>query len=173
MALYRDNHYGFARYDHSNVDAEIKTNQVLAEVDRIVDRGEPASFLWVHYFDVHEPYEDTSLGTSDMDRYDGEIRKTDREIGRLLAGLRERLERPLIIALTAAACFALANSITVVAYRGGSNPLTVTGTRFILPTLLLIIILRAGGISLILPRATGLAALALGVLVPLQADQRR
>jgi drug/metabolite transporter (DMT)-like permease len=70
----------------------------------------------------------------------------------------------VIIALTAAACFALANSITVVAYRGGSNPLTVTGTRFILPTLLLIIILRAGGISLILPRATGLAALALGVL---------
>ena len=29
----------------------------------------------------------------------------------------------VIIALTAAACFALANSITVVAYRGGSNPL--------------------------------------------------
>jgi len=68
----------------------------------------------------------------------------------------------VLIALGAAACFALSNTITVVAYRGGSNPLTVTASRFILPALLLFIILRAKGLPLSLPRAAGLA-LVLGV----------
>jgi len=38
----------------------------------------------VHYFDVHEPYDATTLGNSDFDRYDSEILATDRAIGRLV-----------------------------------------------------------------------------------------
>ncbi len=70
----------------------------------------------------------------------------------------------VLIALGAATCFALSNTITVIAYRGGSNPLTVTTSRFILPILLLFIILRASGKPLALPRPAGLVTGLLGVL---------
>lgn len=55
-------------------------------------------FLWVHYVEPHSPYRyweefaarlgiDGERGASRSDRYDTEIAFTDREIGRLLAGL--------------------------------------------------------------------------------------
>jgi arylsulfatase A-like enzyme len=69
------------------------------------DHGNETYFLWVHYFDPHEPYDppvpfDTMftgglmepVGHSDerdyrMALYDGAISYTDRELGRLLRGL--------------------------------------------------------------------------------------
>jgi len=39
----------------------------------------------------------------------------------------------VIIALAAAAAFALANTSASVAYQGGSNALTIAATRFVLP----------------------------------------
>jgi len=48
-------------------------------------------FLWVHFYDPHADYErhagSTSFGDSAVDLYDGEIRFTDDQIGRVLAEL--------------------------------------------------------------------------------------
>lgn len=101
MQVYEQNAFRFARHEHANLTAERMTDSALEEFDRIRQDGEPPSLTWVHYFDVHEPYREQSLGTSDLDRYDGEIRNVDRAIERLVAGVRLRLERPVIIALTA------------------------------------------------------------------------
>ncbi len=97
---YANNAFGFAYHDHANARAERMTDKVLAEIDRTVERGEPSSLFWAHYFDVHEPYRETHFGTSDVDRYDSEILKVDRAVERLVAGARNRLEGDLIIAVT-------------------------------------------------------------------------
>jgi hypothetical protein len=57
----------------------------------------------------------------------------------------------IIVALAAAAGFALANTSASVAYQGGSNPLTVAAIRFLVPTAALIIWLRLSNVSLALP----------------------
>ena len=64
---------------------------------------QPASdpvFLWVHYFDPHADYDPPPpYASTSVDRYRGEIAYTDREIGRLLEGLRRkgRLDDTLIV----------------------------------------------------------------------------
>ena len=47
----------------------------------------PRVFLWVHFFEPHAPYGDSSSGRSTIDRYDDEIAIADREAGRLLNAL--------------------------------------------------------------------------------------
>ncbi len=47
-------------------------------------------FLWVHYYDPHEPYRppaELCAGHGPTARYDGELAAMDRAVGRLLAGL--------------------------------------------------------------------------------------
>jgi drug/metabolite transporter (DMT)-like permease len=73
----------------------------------------------------------------------------------------------IAIALAAAAGFALANTSASVAYQGGSNPLTIAATRFLVPTAALIVWLRVSGVSLVLPRRDALAAIVLGVVTAL------
>lgn len=97
----RDGAFGFALFDHTNRESEQQTDRVLAEVDRIKQRGEPPSLLWVHYFDVHEPYQETTFGSGEVDRYDSEILHVDREVARLINELKARLSRELVIAITA------------------------------------------------------------------------
>ncbi len=101
MRVYDESAFGFQRHDHANRVAESMADATLEELDRIMENGEPPSLLWSHFFDVHEPYRETSLGTSDIDRYDGELRNVDRAFRRLLEGLRARMTRPLIVAVTA------------------------------------------------------------------------
>ena len=101
LTAYAKSAFGFERHDHSTYAADALTDAVLEEFTRVVDRGEPPSFVWAHYFDVHEPYEDTSLGPQDRDRYDAEIRNVDRAIGRLVDTLPELLKRDVVLALTA------------------------------------------------------------------------
>jgi arylsulfatase A-like enzyme len=101
LAQYRDKAFGFALFDHTNRESEDQTDRVLAEVDRIKQQGEPPSFLWVHYFDVHEPYQETSFGSGEMDRYDSEIQHVDRELARLMRELEKRLTREFVVAITA------------------------------------------------------------------------
>jgi arylsulfatase A-like enzyme len=96
-----DGRFGLALCDHTHRPAEATTDRVLVEIDRTVSLGEPNTFLWAHYFDPHEPYESTTFGDSDMDRYDGEIRRADAAIGRLVQEARRRLSRPVIVVVTA------------------------------------------------------------------------
>ncbi len=101
LAPYDRSAFGFARHEHADLTAERLTDRALEEVDRVVAAGEPPTLLWVHYFDVHEPYRETALGTSDIDRYDGELRNVDRAFARLLEGVRTRLQRSVVVAVTA------------------------------------------------------------------------
>lgn len=71
------------------------------------------------------------------------------------------------VAITAGAAFAIANTSAGVAYQGGSNPLTVASTRFLLPTAALIGWLGFTGVPLVLPRREAIIALFLGALTAL------
>ena len=73
----------------------------------------------------------------------------------------------ITVALAAATGFALANISASVAYHGGSNPLTVAATRFLVPTAALIAWLRVSGISPILPKRDAIAATSLGIVTAL------
>lgn len=93
-------------------DAETVTS---AAVDLLKDElGGSPYFLYLHYLDPHSPYtpperfhaifrdgqeSTTKEWRDEIDRYDGEIRYLDREVGRLLEHLRSRsdYERTIII----------------------------------------------------------------------------
>lgn len=64
------------------------------------ERPEGRFFLFVHYFDPHHPYRaPESFAGEGVHPYDAEIAFMDREIGRLIAGLKaaELLERTLVV----------------------------------------------------------------------------
>jgi hypothetical protein len=81
--------FGFEWTDTRTLPAEALTDAVLERINHL--EGEPRLFLWVHYFDAHEPYRGG--------RYDDAVAVVDREIARLLQGLK--LRRPVIVCLTA------------------------------------------------------------------------
>jgi arylsulfatase A-like enzyme len=103
--------HGFAVYDRSVLDighprsisTAVPLNEAaIASFESLVE----PFFLWVHYFDPHTDYlshpDWAHFGSRPIDRYDGEIAHTDRQIGRLLEELRRReLEGNTVIVLTA------------------------------------------------------------------------
>jgi arylsulfatase A-like enzyme len=101
LERYEHDAFGFALHDQVTYTAEDLTDRVLQEVDRTRARGEPNSFFWVHYFDVHEPYRSTHFGSADMDRYDSEILHVDAQIARLVSEVRKRLSREVIVVVSA------------------------------------------------------------------------
>jgi len=70
----------------------------------------------------------------------------------------------VVVALAAAAGYAVANTSATLAYQGGSNPMTVAATRFLVPTVALLLWLRLTGVSLVLPRRDTLLAILLGLV---------
>ena len=68
------------------------------------------------------------------------------------------------IALVAAVGFAMSNATLGLAYQGGANPLTVSFSRFFLPILVLIAILKFSGKPLLMSRRNGIAAFILGIV---------
>ena len=70
----------------------------------------------------------------------------------------------IILALVSAVFFALANTLAGVAYRGGSNPFTLSATRFMLPTVFLFFVLANAGNAIVLKRRSAAVAALLGVL---------
>jgi DME family drug/metabolite transporter len=68
------------------------------------------------------------------------------------------------LALAAALAFALANALAGLAYQGGSDPMTVSAFRFVLPTMAVVIWLRMSGTPLTLPSRSGWIAAALGAV---------
>lgn len=90
FAVFRDRGFDFEYRREEFADARFRAEQVrsyLAEAGR----DEPI-FLWVHFFEPHEPYEQHAghwFGDSDLDAYDSEIAATDAEIGRVVRAMRE------------------------------------------------------------------------------------
>jgi arylsulfatase A-like enzyme len=97
LGYYRKNRFGFAEASHGAPKPAQLTDSAIAEIDRLVAAGEPAFFLWVHYFNVHEPYLSERFGAAPRDRYDGEIVTADAEVGRLLDHLEAKLARDAVI----------------------------------------------------------------------------
>jgi drug/metabolite transporter (DMT)-like permease len=73
----------------------------------------------------------------------------------------------IALALGAAVAFALANASASVAYRAGSNPLTVAAIRFLLPMAALVVWMRMRGVPLSLPAQDGWIAAGLGAITAL------
>jgi len=75
---------------------------------------------------------------------------------------RGLLASALILGFTVS--FALTNTMAGLAYRGGSDPLTVATARFIVPTIALAVMLWATGARFTLPKRDAYAAIALGLV---------
>jgi hypothetical protein len=73
----------------------------------------------------------------------------------------------IAVAIAAGAAFAIANTSASVAYQGGSNPLTVASTRFLLPTAALIAWLSVTRVSPVLPKRQAIVASLLGAVTAL------
>jgi arylsulfatase A-like enzyme len=99
--------YGDRKFQFSYAETALRpapelTERVLRYLERFRDSGRRKLLLWVHYFDVHEPYmrrKDPDFGPRAMDRYDSEIAYVDRAVGRLVASLHQ-LPGPTIFVLT-------------------------------------------------------------------------
>jgi len=68
------------------------------------------------------------------------------------------------LGLGAAVSFGICHSIIVLAYSGGTNPLTVSMTRFVLPILALLAFLAIRRDPLVLPRRHAIWSIGLGVV---------
>ncbi len=100
--------YGTRRFDFDYTETELReatplTTQVIRYIHDFSRSGGRKLFLWVHYFDVHEPYRELpehNFGKDAVDRYDGEIANVDQALGRLFGALSQ-LHGPTIFILTA------------------------------------------------------------------------
>lgn len=70
----------------------------------------------------------------------------------------------IAVVLAIAVCFALANTLASLAYAGGSDPLSLSTSRFFLPALILLLLLPARGVKILLPQRDGLIAITLGIV---------
>jgi arylsulfatase A-like enzyme len=90
--------YGFEYVKYEYLDAARRTDQVI----HFLESEHPErAFVWVHYFEPHEPYEPHpghfDWAQESIDRYDGEIHYVDGEVGRLLAYLKKTRPHALVI----------------------------------------------------------------------------
>ena len=98
--VYAATNFSFEYVKFEYIDAQRRVDQVLTYYDTVKP---PKSFVWIHFFEPHEPYEahaDFPFGSGDMDRYDSEIAYTDAAVGRLVSEVRRR--RPGTIVILAA-----------------------------------------------------------------------
>ncbi len=101
VSHYRREKFGFENAYHGAPRPEDLTDYAIAELDRLIARGEPPVFAWVHYFNVHEPYLSTRFGQAPADRYDGEIVDADAAVGRLIDLIDARLARDVVLVVSA------------------------------------------------------------------------
>jgi arylsulfatase A-like enzyme/HEAT repeat protein len=100
---YGDARFGFGYAETALRPASALTDQVLDYLETFHRSGKRKLFLWVHYFDVHEPYEahpEFAFGNQTVDRYDSELAYVDAAVGRLVAAASE-LAGPTLFILTA------------------------------------------------------------------------
>jgi arylsulfatase A-like enzyme len=98
--VFDDAPYQERNRDNRGVTSDLMTDRALAQA-LDVPTGTPW-LMWLHYMDPHEPYlpfGDVQADAPAWDRYLGEIRRVDHEVGRLLDGLEERdlLSRTVVV----------------------------------------------------------------------------
>ncbi len=97
LKAYADTYFNFEYVKFEYLDAERRVDQIESYFDTVKP---PKAFVWVHFFEPHEPYEahtDFPFGATDIDRYDSEIAYVDRAIGRLIAYLHRVRPRAIVI----------------------------------------------------------------------------
>jgi arylsulfatase A-like enzyme len=97
LKAYADNYFNFEYVKFEYLDAERRVDQVESYFDTV----KPVkAFLWVHFFEPHEPYEAHAafpFGAADIDRYDSEIAYVDKAVGRLIDYLRRTRPGAIIV----------------------------------------------------------------------------
>ena len=97
LASFRDSSFQFEYVKVEFMAAEPRIDQIKEYFETIKpDRA----FLWVHFFEPHEPYETHQgfdFGGTDVDRYDSEIAYTDRAVGRLIGYLKDTRPNAIVI----------------------------------------------------------------------------
>jgi arylsulfatase A-like enzyme len=98
LAAFERSKYDFEYVKLEYLAAPARTDQVIRYFE---EEKPPRAFVWVHYFEPHEPYEPhpgiTEPSSPTAARYDGEITFVDREVGRLLEWLRTHRRGALVI----------------------------------------------------------------------------
>jgi HEAT repeat protein len=97
LQAYADSNFDFEYVKFEYIDAQKRVDQVLAYYDEVKPKK---SFVWIHFFEPHEPYEmheQFSFGAGDVDRYDSEIAYTDAALGRLVETVRKRRPGTVIV----------------------------------------------------------------------------
>jgi arylsulfatase A-like enzyme len=100
LKTFAETNFDFEYVKFEFIDAQKRVDQVLAYYDTVKPKR---SFVWIHFFEPHEPYvahPGFEFGPSDIDRYDSEIAYTDAAVGRLVREARAR--RPGTIVIVAA-----------------------------------------------------------------------
>jgi arylsulfatase A-like enzyme len=93
-----ESRYGFEYVKYEHLDAARRTDQVI----HFLEQEQPQrAFVWVHYFEPHEPYElhpgHFDGATEAIDRYDGEVHYVDGEVARLVDYLKKTRPHALVI----------------------------------------------------------------------------
>lgn len=102
LDAFAHSHFGFDNARTGERDAEETTVEALDAIEDARQQDSPL-FLWVHYFDPHEPYQARprfNFGSRPLDLYDAEVATVDAALPRLFQGL-ETLSRPTILVVTA------------------------------------------------------------------------
>ena len=97
LKSYADTNFDFEYVKFEYIDAERRVDQILTYYQSVDPKR---SFVWVHFFEPHEPYEAHAafpFGAGDIDRYDSEIAYTDHAVGRLIAAVRARRPGTIIV----------------------------------------------------------------------------
>ena len=101
FSSFEKSRFGFEYVKYEFLDAGRRVDQVISFLRE--HKGRKKLFIWVHFFEAHEPYvkhPGFDFGPRAVDRYDSEVAYVDHHIGRLLARVKKDHPRT-IIALTA------------------------------------------------------------------------
>ncbi|MDJ0762995.1 MAG: sulfatase-like hydrolase/transferase [Myxococcota bacterium] len=98
FAPYERSGFGFKHHKVDyRVPADARADQLIAYLET-ARTGKSPIFAWAHFFDPHEPYDETCtrFGPTDEDRYNCEIWRVDQAIGRVLAYLDDAFPNALL-----------------------------------------------------------------------------
>jgi arylsulfatase A-like enzyme/Tfp pilus assembly protein PilF len=90
--------FTLARPRVNNTDTQRRAEDTQAEVHLWLEQARKKKFfLWVHYYDPHDPYDPPAPFKNDSFPYDGEIAYTDEVLGRLLKAIDPVKEKTIVV----------------------------------------------------------------------------